>query len=70
MKNAKVCPHCEGTLDLPHRSETDCFNAVDREIKAALAHLRTLTKRKSALLRARIHNRRRVVVGRRRGSEN
>lgn len=65
MKTAKACPHCEGTVDLPHLSQTDCFNAVDREIKAALAHLRSLTKRKSALLRARIHSRRRVAVRRR-----
>lgn len=66
MKAAKACPHCEGTADLPHRSEADCFRAVDREIKGALAHLRSLTKRKSALLRARIHNRRQVVAARRR----
>lgn len=66
MKTAKPCPHCDGTADLPHHSERDCFTAIDREIKAALAHLRSLTKRKSALLRARIHNRQRLVVGRRR----
>ena len=67
MTPVKACPHCEGTVDVPHLSEADCFAAVDREIKAALAHLRSLTKRKSKLLRSRIHDRRRAIVARRRG---
>jgi hypothetical protein len=66
MKSVRVCLHCDGGIDLPHRSDADCFRAVDREIKAAQAHLRTLTKRKSHLLRQRIRHRQRLVAASRR----
>ena len=66
MKAHKACPYCEGAVDLPHLSETDCFRAVDREIKAAQTHLRSLTKRKSLLLRQRIQHRQRAIAAARR----
>jgi len=66
MKIASVCVRCEGALDLPHRSDADCFRAVDREIKAAQTHLRSLTKRKSRLLRLRIQYRQRQIAAARR----
>lgn len=66
MKPVKACPHCEGGTDLPHQSDADGFHAVDREIKATLAHLRSLTKRKSKLLRLRIQHRQRIIAARRR----
>ena len=66
MKRVKTCPYCEGTTDLPHPSEADCLRAVDREIKAALAHMRSLTSRKSNLLRVRMQHRHRTMVARRR----
>ena len=57
----RSCPHCEGTLALPHRSDEDCFRALDREISGAVRLLRTLTKRKGKLLRARIRARQRDI---------
>ena len=66
MKRVKACPYCEGTTDLPHPSEADCLRAVDREIKAALVHMRSLTSRKSNLLRLRMQHRHRTMVARRR----
>jgi hypothetical protein len=66
MKSPKACPHCEGITDLPHRTDADCFHAVDVEIKRAVTHLRSLTKRKSKLLRLKMHYRRRVLAPARR----
>jgi hypothetical protein len=66
MKAEKVCVHCDLGVDLPHLSDADCFRAIDREIKAAQAHLRTLTRRKSHLLRLRFQHRQRLVVASRR----
>ena len=66
MKLPKPCPHCEGSAELPHRTDADCFRAVDREIKTAVAHLRSLTKRKSKLLRLKVHYRQRVFAAARR----
>ena len=66
MKTPAACPHCGLSADLPHVSDTECFRAVDREIKAAMAHLRSLTKRKSQLLRARLLHRQRTRAARRR----
>jgi hypothetical protein len=66
MKSPKPCPHCEGSTEMPHRTDVDCFRAVDLEIKSAVAHLRTLTKRKSKLLRLKVHHRRRVLAQARR----
>jgi hypothetical protein len=65
MKPAKACPHCEGSVGLPHRSEADCFRVLDQEIKRAVAYLRSLTRRKSRLLRLRARSRRRIVLERR-----
>ena len=66
MKPPKACPYCEGTTELPHHTEADCFRAVDLDITAAAAHLRLLTKRKSQLLRVRILHRHRAIAARRR----
>ena len=57
----KSCPRCEGTIDLPHPSDEDCFRALDREISGAVRLLRTLTKRKGKLLRVRIRARQRAI---------
>jgi hypothetical protein len=65
MKPAKACPHCEGSVGLPHRSEVDCFRFVDHEIKGAVAYLRSLTRRKSRLLRLRARSRQQIVAARR-----
>jgi hypothetical protein len=67
MKLVKTCSLCERSTGLPHRSETDCFRAVDLEIRATVAHLRALTRRKSQLLRLRLR-RRQEQVARRMGS--
>jgi hypothetical protein len=68
MKPVRACPHCQSVNGLPHRSEMDCLRAVDLDIRRAVAHVRVLTKRKSTLLRARMHQRRRsVTTGRRLG---
>jgi hypothetical protein len=61
MKLPKACPHCEGSTELPHTTDADCFRAVDTEIKRAVTHLRMLTKRKSKLLRLKVHHRQRVL---------
>jgi hypothetical protein len=66
MKASKVCPYCEGTLDLPHRTDDDCFRMLDSEIKATLAYLRALTTRKGKLLRQRVRARQRTVADLRR----
>lgn len=66
MKPPTACPHCEGTIGLPHRIDADCFRAVDFEIKNAVAHLRSLTKRKSRLLRLKVQQRQRIVAEARR----
>ena len=66
MKPAKACSHCQSAVGLPHRSEADCFRAVDEEIKGAVAYLRSLTRRKSRLLRLRARTRQRIVSDRRR----
>jgi hypothetical protein len=66
MKAVKRCPRCDRVIDVPHGSAADCFADVDRDIKTAAAHLRTLTKRKSRLLRMRIDHRRRVIAAGRR----
>ena len=65
MKPVKTCSFCGRSTSLPHTSETDCFRALDQEIRATLAHLRSLTKRKSQLLRVRIRRRQKVVSARR-----
>jgi hypothetical protein len=57
----KVCPHCDGSVGLPHRSDVDCFRELDREIKGVVAQLRALTKRKGGLLRERIHARQKEI---------
>jgi hypothetical protein len=62
MKPVKRCARCDRVLEVVHRSLADCFADVDRDINAAVAHLRTLTKRKSKLLRTRIDHRRQVVI--------
>jgi hypothetical protein len=59
---AKVCPYCGGTIDLPHRTDDDCFRMLDGEIKATLAYLRSLTKQKGQLLRQRVQARQRAVA--------
>lgn len=69
MKPVKRCPRCDRVLDAPHRFVSDCFADVDRDIGAAVANLRMLTKRKSKLLRMRIDHRRRVIAARRRLQE-
>jgi hypothetical protein len=66
MKTFGVCLHCEGGVDLPHRTESDCFRAVDREIKAAQARLRSLAERKGHLLRRRMQQRQRIIAATRR----
>ena len=66
MKNAKVCPYCEGNIGLPHRRDDDCFRMLDGEIKATLAYLRSLTKRKGKLLRQRVQFRQRAITSSRR----
>jgi hypothetical protein len=66
MKSAKVCPYCEGNIDLPHRTDDDCFRMLDGEIKATLAYLRSLTKRKGKLLGQRVQSRQRAVAASRR----
>ena len=66
MKPPAACPHCGLSAGLPHVSDTDCFRALDREIKVAMAHLRSLTKLKSQLLRARLLHRQRTRSARRR----
>jgi hypothetical protein len=63
MKTSRVCLHCDSSVDLPHRRESDCFRAVDREIRAVQAYLRSLTRRKTHLLQL---HRDRVVAARRR----
>ena len=62
MKRAKPCPYCEGTLDLPHRTDDDCFRMLDSEIKVTLAYLRSLTKRKGRLLHQRVQAHQRAVA--------
>jgi hypothetical protein len=62
MKTAGVCPHRDAPSTCRIESNADCFHAVDREIRAAQAHLRTLTTRKSQLLRQRFKHRQRVVA--------
>ena len=57
-----MCPYCEGTIRLPHRTDDDCFRVIDGEIKATLAYLRSLTKRKGRLLRQRVLSRQRAVA--------
>jgi hypothetical protein len=66
MKSPKPCPHCDGSTELPHMTDADCFRAVDAEIKRAVSHLRLLTKRKSKLLRLKVHHRQRVLAEARR----
>jgi hypothetical protein len=66
MKPPKVCRHCDGALDLPHRSDDECFRALDHEIRLAQTYLRSLTRRKSRLLRFRIRQRQRMVAAARR----
>jgi hypothetical protein len=66
MKTPAACPHCGLSAELPHVSDVDCFRVVDREIRAAMAHLRSLTKRKSLLMRARLQHRQRTRSARRR----
>jgi hypothetical protein len=66
MKTPAACPHCGLSAELPHMSDADCFRVVDREIKAAMAHLRSLSKRKSELMRARLQYRKRTRSVRRR----
>jgi hypothetical protein len=67
MKPVKTCSVCERSIGVPHRTEADCFRAVDQEIRATMAHLRSLTRRKSQLLRLRL-GRRQELVARRMGS--
>jgi hypothetical protein len=66
MKSLKVCFLCGRASGVPHRSEADCFRAVDAEIKATMAHLRSLTMRKSQLLRDRVRRQQLAVAARRR----
>jgi hypothetical protein len=62
MKTAKTCPYCKGEIDLPHRTDDDCFRMLDREINATFAYLRSLTKQKGRLLRQRVRDRQRAAA--------
>jgi hypothetical protein len=59
MKEAPRCPRCDSTVDLPHPTDDACFRALDREMAAALAQVRLLTRRKGKLLRERVQSRQR-----------
>jgi hypothetical protein len=59
-----TCPHCGGSIGLPHVSEIDCFRELDREIAATVKRLWALNKRKSQLWRALLLARQRAMLGR------
>jgi hypothetical protein len=59
-----TCPHCGGSIGLPHGSEIDCFRELDREIAATVKQLWALNKRKSLLTRALLRARQQAILGR------